>query len=127
MIRKSFMLFRKNLLINSSSHSIIVSSPVHRGSDTTNTFLASPSVNPISPAISSMSSNSAKPLNTQLTSTSLTVAPPRVSHGSITFADDVGKSLTETKGNTKNIADKLCGFYKSSISSLMMYNEANYI
>ena len=100
------MILNNNLWIDSSFYSFIVSSPVHRGSDTTNTFLASPSVNPISPAISSMSSNSAKPLNTQLTSTSLTVAPPRVSHGSITFADDVGKSLTETKGNTKNIADK---------------------
>ena len=85
---------------------IIVSSPVHRGSDTTNTFLASPSVNPVSPAISSMSSNSTKPLTTQLTSTSLSVAPPRVSHGSITFADDVGKSLTETNGKTRNSADK---------------------
>lgn len=87
--------------------SIVVSSPVHtRQSDTTNTFLASPSVNPISPAISSMSSNSAKPLTTQLTSSSLSVAPPRVSHGSITFADDVGKSLTETNGKVRNSVDK---------------------
>ena len=87
--------------------SIIVSSPVHtRQSDTTNTFLASPSVNPISPAISSVSSNSAKPLTTQLTSSSLSVAPPRVSHGSITFADDVGKSLTETNGKARNSVDK---------------------
>ena len=53
-----------------------------------------------------MSSNFTKPLNTQLTSTSLSVAPPRVSHGSITFADDVGKSLTQTNGKTKNSVDK---------------------
>ena len=82
--------------------SFSVSSPVHRASDATNSFLASPNLQTISPGISSVSSNSTKPITTQMASTSLTVAPSRVSHGSITFADDVGKSLTETNGGVQH-------------------------
>ena len=85
----------------------LVSSPVHGTSDATNSIAAS-TIPIASPGISTTSNNSVKPVSTsQQSSTTLTVSdrPPRMSHGSITFADDVGKSLTETNNIRKNIEE----------------------
>ena len=85
----------------------LVSSPVHGTSDATNSIAAS-TIPMASPGISSTSNNSVKPVSTpQQSSTTLTVSdrPPRMSHGSITFADDVGKSLTETNNIRNNIEE----------------------